>query len=915
MNAGVHHLTPKMSVIGPRGEAVREVDYLRTVAGKEVRALINRLQYDVAGSLVAQQDPRLPTPITTTVHTLDGLAVKTHNVDSGVNTVLPGPGGEFLQSWDANGNQREMSYDPRLRLRSVKENDVTDFETFNYLDASADQTRNLRGQMTALSDPSGTVQFNSFSMGGQSLEETRTFKDGKICTHRQRFSAVGALLQTTDAGGHVQQSTYDIAGQLIQVQLQLSGQNFQEILNGANYNAAGQITEQRLGNGVTSHWHYREADASLLRHYAQKASEPAVQDFEYEYDAAGNVIRIIDHTYKPTFFRNQRVDGERTFVYDSVNRLTQATGYSDAPPADNPGRPIPADPNDRLNYVDSFEYDDSNNLKKLTHVRDSNTYTREMFIDPASNRGVRWKPGDPAPDFGTQFDPAGNPRHLQASQPLDWNSRNQLRSLTLVEHAGGPSDRELYQYSQGKRVYKHHETHTRKVSHVDEVHYVGSLEVRTKSSGEELHRITVATGIGEVTCLHWVAGKPPGIDADQVCYSLTDHLGSNVTALDQQARIISQEGYYAYGGTAWMAARSQIEADYQFTRYSGKEMDVTGLYYYGARYYAPWLGRWVNADPAGDVDGLNRYAFVGNNPLRYFDNGGFNRTPAELKRTIIWQMQTLSAVEQNMAVLENQMFDLQQPGRWRKTLAKNVAFQIGSAAVGWFTSFYASSSAAEVLPNLSGDLIGLTFGNNIADASVGQYKELVNALKLDTPIVPRTSTLSREAIAAELSPAPILPSRDTYDLNTREGALQFSGDTIGKVVGAYVPGVGETMALGSTAQEANQAEEGLSSMKMGKILNVVDDMLSYVTQLEVSINANFAELGIEEFYDQDNSWQYLVDLGLGRVGTERAATIRHSDAVALGKKASSRVKSAKDFLKMYEEKLPAIRQRWFGGSN
>lgn len=915
MNASVHHLTPTMSAFGPRGETVRQVDYLRSVAGEEVRALISRLQYDVAGHLVSQQDPRLPTPNTTTVFRLDGMALRTHNVDAGESTVLPGLGGELLQNRDANGNDREMGYDPQLRLRTVTENGVTGFETFSYSDASADPTFNLRGQMTALDDPSGTVQFNSFTMSGQAQEETRTFVDGRICTTRQRFSAVGARLHITDAGGHVQQSAYDIAGQLIQVQLQLGGQTFQDILNGADYNAAGQITEQRLGNGVTSHWHYREADASLLRHYAQKASEPAVQDFEYEYDATGNVIRIVDHTYTPTFFRNQRVNGERTFDYDSAYRLIRATGYSDAPPEDNPGRPQPADPDDRLNYVEFFEYDDGNNLRKLTHVRDGNTYTREMFIDPASNRGVRWKPGDPAPDFNTLFDRAGNLLALQPGQPMDWNSRNQLQSLILVKHASGPPDQEFYHYSQGARVYKRHETHTRKVSHIDEVHYVGSLEIRTKSNGEELHRITVATGVGEVTCLHWVAGKPPGIDADQVCYSLTDHLGSNVTTLDQQARIISQEGYYAYGDTAWMAARSQIEADYQFTRYSGKEMDVTGLYYYGARYYAPWLSRWVNADPAGDLDGLNRYAFVGNNPLRYFDNGGFNRTPAELKRTIIWQMQTLSAVEQNMAVLENQMFDLQQPGRWRKTLAKNVAFQMGSAAVGWFTSFYASSSASEALPDLSGDLIGLTFGNNIADASVGQYKELVNALKLDTPIVPRTSTISREAIAAELSPAPILPSRDTYDLNTREGAQQFSGDTIGKVVGAYVPGVGETMALGSTAQEANQAEEGLSSMKMGKILNVVDDMLSYVAQLQASINANFAELGIEEFYDQDKSWQYLADLGLGRVGTERAATVRHSDAATLGEKASNRVKSAKDFLKMYEEKLPAIRQRWFGGSN
>ncbi|WP_085709586.1 MULTISPECIES: RHS repeat-associated core domain-containing protein [unclassified Pseudomonas] len=628
MTASVHHLTPTLSVIGPRGEAVRQVEYLRTVAGEQVRALINRLQYDVVGHLVAQQDPRLPTPNTTTVFRLDGMAVKTRNVDGGEDTVLPGLGGELLQNWDANGNHREMSYDPQLRLRSVTENGVIGFETFSHETASADPTHNLRGQMTALSDPSGTVQFNSFNMRGQSTAEVRTFEDGKICTGRQRFSAIGVLLQTTDAGGHVQQSTFDIAGQLAQVHLQLSGQSVQPILNGADYNAAGRITEQRLGNGVTSHWHYREADGRLLRQYAQKASEPAVQDFEYEYDLVGNTICIVDHTYTPTFFRNQRVDGERTFGYDSVYRLTRATGYSDAPPADNPGRPQPTDPNDRRNYVESFEYDDGNNLKKLTHVRDGNTHTREMFIDPDSNRGVRWRARNPAPDFSALFDRAGNLLALQPGQPMHWNSRHQLESLILAEHASGPPDQELYHYSQGARAFKRHETHTSTVNHIAEVHYVGSLEIRTRSSGEELHRITVATGIGEVTCLHWVTGKPPGIDADRLCYSHSDHLGSSVTEIDQRAQVISRESYYAFGATSSMAARSQIEADYKFTRYSGKEMDVTGLYYYGARYYAPWLCRWVSADPSGDADGTNRYAFVGNNPIFYVDDTGNTKNEA-----------------------------------------------------------------------------------------------------------------------------------------------------------------------------------------------------------------------------------------------------------------------------------------------
>jgi RHS repeat-associated protein len=58
-------------------------------------------------------------------------------------------------------------------------------------------------------------------------------------------------------------------------------------------------------------------------------------------------------------------------------------------------------------------------------------------------------------------------------------------------------------------------------------------------------------------------------------------------------------------------------------RYTGKERDEeTGLYYHGARYYAPWLGRWTAADPAGMVDGPNLYEYVRGNPVRLNDPSG-----------------------------------------------------------------------------------------------------------------------------------------------------------------------------------------------------------------------------------------------------------------------------------------------------
>ncbi|NEO95079.1 MAG: RHS repeat-associated core domain-containing protein, partial [Moorea sp. SIO3G5] len=106
-------------------------------------------------------------------------------------------------------------------------------------------------------------------------------------------------------------------------------------------------------------------------------------------------------------------------------------------------------------------------------------------------------------------------------------------------------------------------------------------------------------------------------------YQLDNHLGSVSLEVDDDAQIISYEEYFPYGGTAFIAGKSQQEVKLKEYRYSGKERDdSTGLYYYGARYYAPWLGRWLKPDPAGKVDGLNLYGYVKDNPVKFKDKKG-----------------------------------------------------------------------------------------------------------------------------------------------------------------------------------------------------------------------------------------------------------------------------------------------------
>jgi len=55
-------------------------------------------------------------------------------------------------------------------------------------------------------------------------------------------------------------------------------------------------------------------------------------------------------------------------------------------------------------------------------------------------------------------------------------------------------------------------------------------------------------------------------------------------------------------------------------RFSTKPQDaVTGLYYYGYRYYDPMTGRWPSRDPIGERGGINLYGFVGNDAVNGLD--------------------------------------------------------------------------------------------------------------------------------------------------------------------------------------------------------------------------------------------------------------------------------------------------------
>jgi len=433
------------------------------------------------------------------------------------------------------------------------------------------------------------------------------------------------------------------------------------------YNAKGQRLSVGYGNGTTSAYGYdpltfRLTTLTTTRPAPFPASQQTVQALSYFYDPVGNVTGIRDDadTQNVIFFRNQRVEPSASYTYDAVYRLLAATGREHlgqtngalTPPAQvtdddslRTGLPQPGDGTAMATYTENYSYDPAGNLTSVGHVVSSGSWTRryayaEQSRITATETGNRLTatslPGDPAtgPYTGAYLhDAHGNMTRMPHLSAMTFDEDDQLRSTT--PNAGGTPQLTWYAYDGGgqraRKVTDQPGTTTRKAERI----YLGTVEVYREYaadgttitlSRETLH---ISDG-GQAAAL--VEDRTVGTDkgpATLTRYQHANHLGSALLELDDTASIITYEEYFPHGSTSYQAVMSQTETPKRY-RYTGKERDTeTGLYYYGARYYAPWLGRWTACDPAGLVDGPNLYAYVRGNPASHYDPAGFE-TDAEI---------------------------------------------------------------------------------------------------------------------------------------------------------------------------------------------------------------------------------------------------------------------------------------------
>jgi len=230
---------------------------------------------------------------------------------------------------------------------------------------------------------------------------------------------------------------------------------------------------------------------------------------------------------------------------------------------------------------------------------------------------------------GCYSDAHGNTLTMTHLTSMGWDYLDQLHS------AGNGTFTSYYNYdAEGKRSRKI----VVKNNIREERYYIGDYEVYRKYINNVIDTERTTLNINDdekrfaIIDTLTVSGGQTITPVVTIRYQYDNHLGSACLELDENASIISYEEYHPFGTTSYRSGRTQTEVSLKRYKYCGKERDEeTGLYYYGMRYYAAWICRFVSVDPLQfKYPHYTPYQYAGNKPISYIDlDGGEEKNPYE----------------------------------------------------------------------------------------------------------------------------------------------------------------------------------------------------------------------------------------------------------------------------------------------
>jgi RHS repeat-associated protein len=545
------------------------------------------------------------------------------------------------------------------------------FETYDFKGNICEKIRHVFSDAAILASfepPPANWQVQVFYADWEASDDTLLLDPTEYRTSLtyDALNRIRKLRYPQDVGGDRKElrADYDHAGSLERVEL--DGTSY---VRHIAHSASGQRSLIAYGNGVMTRYAYDPYTFRLAALRTERYTQPdaatyhpiglPLQDCLYEHDLAGNLLRIIDRTPGCGVI-NTALGADaliRNFTHDPLYRLRSSTGReckdiaTPRPATDDPqcgfdsgnqGTPNQQNaPHLTAMYQEEYGYDPACNMVSLKHSTSAGSWTRTFgigglspfqwdlewpnhlgsagdWLNPPGNR-LTHVGGEEAGVVQTHFhDANGNLVRETASRHFDWDHDDRLRGYRTQINNAEPSVHAQYFYdANGRRVKKL----VRKQGGRSEitVYIDGIFEHQRRRQASSVWENNLLHVMDNQSRVALVRAGPafPDDSSPAVKFHLGDHLGSSTVVVGSSGDWINREEYTSYGETSFS---SFAHKRYRFT---AKERDEeSGLYYYGARYYAPWIGRWISCDSLDRPDGANLYEYVRSAPLALVDREG-----------------------------------------------------------------------------------------------------------------------------------------------------------------------------------------------------------------------------------------------------------------------------------------------------
>ena len=589
---------------------------------------------------------------------------------------------------DTFGNRTELSYELDGKIKDVRRlgngnrNHQRTLQQYEYnargqITGVVDGNQNpisydvdSWGRITGIGFADGVKEGYEYTPAGQ---VSRTI-DGNGNAVQYRYNSLGKVSERTDQLGFTETFRYDEEGNL-SLHIDRDGRQLQRACN-----VFGQPVYEKASDAEGKHtnistWHY-DSLGRVTRAVCDGKSYEYIYDaygnlkekrsngkrlVSYTHDRAGQITEIMDPAGVSTRYeydilgRRSRIynnDGlEVRYGYDALNRIRHiryGNGVETAYTYDGDGniRTLETKAGENVLLSFAYRYDGNGNrtAKTGTQATLGGITAGNNALDISYNYDVRGQLLEERRNGASvcyAYDKAGNrirKTDVQGEIRYLYNEKNQL-----VEEES-PADRKQFSYDRQGGIIEEKNAAGIRLFSYNSRHQQTRVETETGSVQENRYdaeglrfellengrRTSFVYHDGELlqeegreeqgTSYHLGAGMEAFQRGQELSYYHRDEQLSTTFITGGHGDVLNSYQYDAFG--------VPLETTEQLNnriRYTGQQYDdVTGQYYLRARYYNPVAGRFMQED-VYQGDGLNLYAYCGNNPVVYDDPSGYKR--------------------------------------------------------------------------------------------------------------------------------------------------------------------------------------------------------------------------------------------------------------------------------------------------